>query len=307
MRNQELIIEKINVLRKKRNAVILAHNYELPEIQDIADFTGDSLSLCQKAASTKADVIVFCGVWFMAESAAIINPGKTVLLPDAAAGCPMADMATAERLLKLKTENPGAVVVCYVNSNAEVKALSDVSCTSSNAQAIIESIPKEKTIIFVPDKFLGGYIARTTGRDMILWPGFCPTHQKILPEHIAAKKTKHPGAKVLVHPECSKEVTDAADFVGSTGQIIKYCRSAVDSAFIIGTENGILHMLRKENPGKEFIPASDLAICPNMKKITLEKVEASLETLGPVVKVPGNIATLALIPIERMLAINSTG
>ncbi|MBN2531605.1 MAG: quinolinate synthase NadA [Spirochaetales bacterium] len=294
---------KIQQLKKEKNTVILAHYYQLPEIQDIGDFIGDSLDLCRKAANTDAEVIVFCGVWFMAESAALINPDKTVILPDPQAGCPMADMARPEELLKLKEQHPGAVVVCYINSNAEVKALSDICCTSSNAQAVVESIPGDREIIFVPDRHLGEYIAEITGRPLILWPGYCIVHQRILPEYVAEEKKIHPAALVLVHPECPKEVVDMADFVGSTGKIIKFCRESGAKEFIIGTEQGILHQLKKQNPEKSFIPASDFAVCRNMKKITLEKVLSSLETLSPVIRVDEAIRDDALAPIMRMLEI----
>jgi quinolinate synthase len=302
MTNFQRTVENIKRLKRERKALILAHNYQPPEIQNIADFVGDSLALCKKAALTDAETIVFCGVRFMAESAALLNPGKRVLLPDANAGCPMADMVTPERLEAMQSEHPGAVTVCYVNSNAEVKALSDICCTSSNAEAIVRSIPEDKEIIFIPDKFLGGYVAEKTGRQMILWPGFCPTHQRILREYIEAKKREHPDALVLVHPECSKKVTSVADFTGSTGQIIDFCGESTAKSFIIGTENGILHSLSKFYTDKMFIPASDLAVCANMKRITLEKVVGSLETLEPEVTVDPRIAERALLPLERMLA-----
>lgn len=295
---------KIQRLKKEKKAIILAHNYQLPEIQDIGDFVGDSLGLCQKAAKIEADVIIFCGVWFMAESAALINPDKTVILPEPHAGCPMANMVRPEELIKLKEEHPGALVVCYINSNAEVKALSDICCTSSNAQAVVESIPKDKEIIFIPDKHLGGYVSEITGRSLILWPGYCIVHQRILPEHLMERKKQYPGALLLVHPECSREIIEMADFVGSTSKILKFCKESREKEFIIGTENGILHGLKKQNPGKTFIPASNFAVCRNMKKITLEKVISSLETLHPVITVDEAISNDALAPITRMLEIN---
>jgi quinolinate synthase len=304
MINQD-IITKIVRLKKEKDAIILAHNYQLPEIQEIGDFVGDSLGLCQEAAKIDAKVIIFCGVWFMAESAALLNPDKKVVLPDPGAGCPMADMVKPAELEKLKEEHPGAVVVCYINSNAEVKALSDICCTSSNARAIVESIPVDKEIIFIPDKYLGSYVAGQTGRQLILWPGFCVVHQRILPEHIIEQKKKHPHAPVLVHPECSGPVTRLADFVGSTGNIIAYCRESGEKEFIIGTEKGILHSLKKQNPEKNFFPASDLAVCRNMKKITLDKVLTSLETLQPVIEVSINTQEKALAPIKRMLEISA--
>ncbi|MBN2442573.1 MAG: quinolinate synthase NadA [Spirochaetales bacterium] len=297
------VIKKIEKLKKENDAIILAHNYQLPEIQDIGDFVGDSLSLCQEAARTNAKVIIFCGVWFMAESAALLNPDKKVILPDPEAGCPMADMVKPAELMKLKEEHPDAVVVCYINSNAEIKALSDICCTSSNARSVVESIPEDKQIIFIPDKYLGKYVAEKTGRPLILWPGFCIVHQRILPEHVLEKKTAYPNALVLVHPECSGRVIALADFVGSTGKIIAYCRESKEKEFIICTEMGILHALRQNNPDKIFIQASEHAVCRNMKKITLDKVITSLETLQPIIEVNTNIQKDALKPIQRMLEI----
>lgn len=298
------IVDKIIKLKKKKNAIILAHNYQPPEIQDIGDYVGDSLGLCQKAAETNADIIIFCGVWFMAESASLLNPDKMVILPEKQAGCPMADMVTFSGLKEQKEKHPLAKVVCYINTNAKVKALSDIACTSSNAEKIIASIPANNEIIFIPDKYLGGYIADKTKRNMILWPGFCPVHKRILPEHIEKKKTQYPDAMVLVHPECSKEVIDLADMAGSTSQILKYCNKSDKKTFIIGTENGILHSLKKNNPDKLFIPSSDLAVCENMKKITLGKVLYSLESLSPVVTVNLDIREKALKPIEKMLELS---
>jgi quinolinate synthase len=299
----DTLVREIVALKKKRKAIILAHNYQMPEIQDIGDVVGDSLALCKKAASSDAEVIVFCGVWFMAESAALLNPDKTVILPEKSAGCPMADMADAEALEALKLRHPGAVVVCYVNSNADVKAVSDICCTSSNAEKVVASVPEHKNIIFVPDRHLGGYVREKTGRPMILWSGYCPVHQQILPKHIIEKKKEFPGAKVLVHPECSKQVVDLADFVGSTAQIVTYASESAARQFIIGTENGILHGLGKQNPDKCFIPASDHAICTDMKKISLEKIYLSLKEMQPVITVRGDMAEDALKPVKRMMAI----
>ncbi len=307
MRDNRRLSDEILTLKKSRNAIILSHNYQLPEIQDIGDFVGDSLALCRKAANTDAEVIVFCGVWFMAESAAILNPGKKVLLPDTRAGCPMADMVTPDGLRELQAGHPDAVTVCYVNTNAEIKAMCDIACTSSNAEAVVRSIPESKEIIFVPDKFLGGWISHRLGRRMILWQGYCPTHQRILKEHIEEKKKAHPDAPVLVHPECSAEATSIADFVGSTGQIIEYCGKSDATSFIIGTETGIIHSLEVRYPGKSFFPASEHAMCANMKKITLEKVLKSLETMQPVVEVDPVVSAKALVPIQRMLAIGASG
>jgi len=295
------LLAKIEKLKKSRNAIFLVHNYQLGEVQDIADFTGDSLELSQKAAGTDADVIVFCGVQFMAETAAIICPDKIVLLPELEAGCPMADMITARDLREKKKEHPGATVVCYVNSSAEVKAESDICCTSANAVSIIEKLPKDGEIIFVPDQYLGSYAAGQTGREMVLWPGFCPTHIRILARDIARQKAEYPRAKVIVHPECRQEVTDLADAVLSTGGMIRFARETDAEEVIVGTEIGILHRLRKENPGKKFIPASEQAICPRMKLITLETVLWSLENMSHQIKVPENIRLRAKAAVDKML------
>ncbi len=296
------IEEQILKLKKERNAVILVHNYQRDEVQDIADFTGDSLELSQKAARTDADVIVFCGVHFMAETASILSPQKTVLLPDASAGCPMANMITDEQLRQKKKEIPGATVVTYVNSTAAVKAESDYCCTSANGVKVVSQIDNEE-IIFVPDQYLGDYIARKTGKTMTLWPGYCPTHVRILPEDIIKQKQEYPQAKVVVHPECRPDVITLADEALSTSGIIRYAAREDVQELIVGTEVGILHRLNKENPGKKFIAASKKAICPNMKKITLEKILESLETMTPEVKVPEEIRVRAKAAVERMLAI----
>ena len=295
------LIDKIEDLKKKRNAVFLVHNYQLGEVQDIADYTGDSLELSQKAAGTDADVIVFCGVHFMAETASIICPDKTVLLPDLHAGCPMADMITARYLREKKKEYPEAKVVCYVNTPAEVKAESDICCTSANAVRIVEKLADAEQIIFVPDKHLGDFVARRTGREMILWPGYCPTHTRIRPEDISRLKTEHPQAKIIVHPECLQEVKALADEVLSTGGMIRFARETAAAEIIVGTEIGIMHRLRKENPDKRFIPASEQAICPRMKLITLETVLWSLENMENVVKVPDEIREKAKAAVDRML------
>jgi quinolinate synthase len=296
------IKEQIIKLRKERNAVILAHNYQRGEVQDIADFVGDSLELSQKATATEADVIVFCGVHFMAETAAILNPGKTVLLPDASAGCPMANMINAEQLRQQKQKMPEATVVTYVNSTAAVKAESDYCCTSANGVKIVSSIDNPE-IIFVPDQYLGDFIARRTGKTLTLWPGYCPTHVRILPEDIANRKREHPQAKVVVHPECRPDVIALADEALSTSGMIRYAARADVRELIVGTEVEILHRLKKENPGKQFYAASKKAVCPNMKKITLDKIAASLETMAPVVTVPEAIRVRAKAAVDRMLAI----
>ena len=294
--------ERILRLKREKNAVILVHNYQRPEVQNIGDIVGDSLELSQKAAGTDADVIVFCGVHFMAETASILCPDKTVLLPDAKSGCPMADMITAEQLRQKKKELPDATVVTYINSSAEVKAESDYCCTSSNGVKVVASLENDE-ILFVPDQYLGDYIARKTGKKMTLWPGYCPTHVRILPEDIIRQKQKYPGAKTVVHPECRPEVIALADEALSTSGIIRYAAHDDVSELIVGTEVEILHRLRKENPGKTFIPASEKAVCPNMKRITLEKVLKSLETMSPQIKVPEDIRVKAKAAVDRMLAI----
>jgi len=294
------LIEKISALKKKRNAVILVHNYQLGEVQDIADFVGDSLELSQNAAKTGADVIVFCGVHFMAETASVICPNKVVLLPDINAGCPMANMITPERLRAKKEEHPQAVVVCYINSSAAVKAESDICCTSANAIEIVESLAARE-ILFIPDQYLGHYVSARTGRKMILWPGFCPTHVRIKPEKIRELRQEYPQARVVVHPECTPEVIALADEVASTSGMCRYARRNEVKEMVVGTEMGIIHRLRKENPGKRFIPVSEQAICPNMKLITLEKVLWSLEEMSPEVKVPDEIRLKAIAPVDKML------
>jgi quinolinate synthase len=296
------LTEKILSLKKKRNAVILVHNYQLGEVQDIGDFVGDSLDLSQNAAKTDASVIVFCGVHFMAETASILCPDKTVLLPDMHAGCPMANMITVPQLRAKKKEHPKASVVCYVNSSAAVKAESDICCTSANAVGVVESLDTDE-ILFVPDQYLGHYVSTKTTKKVILWPGFCPTHARILPEHITKLKQEYPQAKVVVHPECTPAVIALADEVLSTSGMIQFAKREDVRQMIVGTEIGIIHRLRKENPGKQFIPVSEQAICPNMKLITLEKVLWSLEEMAPVVKVPERIRLRAKKAVDRMLAV----
>ena len=296
------LVEKINRLRKEKNAVILAHNYQIPEVQDIADYVGDSLGLSIQASKTTADVIVFCGVYFMAETAKILSPEKIVLIPDEKAGCPMADMITAEELRKLKAEHPKAKALCYVNTTAEVKAECDLCCTSGNAEMIVRDVfQQDDEIIFVPDQYLAHYIATCTGRDFILWKGFCPTHVKILPEDITAKRALYKNAEVLVHPECPAGVTSLADKVLSTEGMCRYIKESKAREFIIGTETGILHRLKKENPDKLFHPVSERATCPNMKLTTLEKVLWSLEEMGFEVTVPQDIMNKARTCLRRMI------
>ncbi len=296
-------LERINQLKKQRNAVILAHNYQTPEIQDLADFCGDSLGLSVEASKTTADVIVFCGVKFMAETAAILSPQKTVLLPDLHAGCPMADMVTAEQLRDLKSKHPDALVVCYVNSTAEVKAESDYCCTSSNAVELVRQIPAGRDIIFVPDRHLGDFVQSATGRKLILWPGYCPIHQYITADDLAKTKAEHPDAIVLAHPECSELVKELADQLLSTGQMLKVVRQAKSKKYIIATEKNIIHAMKKENPNAQYIPASDRAVCVNMKKITLDKVLASLEDMIYPITVEEPIRSKAKTSLDRMVQI----
>jgi quinolinate synthase len=297
------IQQKIARLKGERNAVILAHNYQREDVQDIADFVGDSLELSQKAAKTDADVIVFCGVHFMAETAAILSPDKTVLLPDTGAGCPMADMITADQLREKKRELPGAIVVTYINSTAETKAESDYCCTSANGVRVVEALDPEKEVLFVPDQYLGGYVASQTGRKMTLWPGYCPTHVRITPQDINEKKMAYPRAKVVVHPECPPEVIALADAVLSTSGIIRYAARDDVQELIVGTEKEIIYRLSQENPSKKFVAASEKAICPNMKRITLEKVLWALESMEPVIRVPEDIRVKARAAVDRMLEI----
>ena len=299
---RSLLVEKILKLKKERNAVILAHNYQLGEVQDIADFVGDSLGLSQNAAKTEADVIVFCGVHFMAETAAITCPEMTVLLPDRHAGCPMANMITAEQLRQKKKELPNATVVCYINSTAAVKAESDICCTSANAVKVVESIDNDE-VLFVPDQYLGHYVSTKTKKKIHLWPGYCPTHARIQVQDISRLKKENPRAKVVVHPECRPDLIALADEVASTGGMIRYAHRDDVQEMIVGTEIGIIHRLKKENPGKKFIPVSEQAVCPNMKLITLEKVLWSLEEMRPVVKVSEAIRIKARATVDKMLAI----
>jgi quinolinate synthase len=302
--NNSGLIEHILELKSARKAVILVHNYQLGEVQDIADFSGDSLELSQKAARTDAETIVFCGVDFMAETAAIICPDKTILLPELHANCPMANMITPQKLREKKQEYPGATVVCYVNTSAAVKAESDICCTSANAVKIVEGLSGSKEIIFVPDQYLGSWVAQQTGRQMILWPGYCPTHARILDRDIERCRTEHPKAKVMVHPECRPEVKALADVVLSTGGMVRFAQETDAVEMIVGTEMGIIHRLKKENPGKRFFPVSEQAVCPRMKLITLETVLWSLQNMSHVVKVPEDIRAKARLAIDRMLELS---
>jgi quinolinate synthase len=298
------LIARINVLRKEKRAVILAHNYQIPEVQDLADFTGDSLELSRKAAATDARVIVFCGVWFMAETAAILCPDKTILIPDRHAGCPMVDMAPADEVRAFKTKHPGAVVVTYVNSSAEVKAESDICCTSANAVAVVESIPRDREILFVPDRNLGAYVAARTGRPLILYPGYCPTHARLQSQDVHRMRAAHRGAPVLIHPECNPDVAALADAVLSTSGMCRFAKESPARELIVGTELGLLHRLKLENPSKKFFALSEHALCPNMKKITVEKVLFALEDNQVEVTVPPDIRLRARLAVDRMVAIS---
>ena len=302
MQDNFTLVRKIQKLVKQKNAVILAHNYQRPEIQNIATYVGDSLELSRKAAKTDADLIVFCGVRFMAETACILSPDKTVLMPDIKAGCPMANMITVDGLNNLKHKHPKATVVCYVNTNADIKAYSDICCTSANAVNVVESV-KGSDVIFIPDKYLANYVSEKTEKNIIPWNGFCPSHIKILPEHIQNKKRLYPNAEVLVHPECTPPVIAMADKVLSTGGMCKYAKESAANELIIGTEIGILHRLKKESPDKKFYPASELAICPNMKLITLEKILWSLQDLKYEIKIQKNIQLKAKKAVDKMLEI----
>lgn len=294
-------IEQISQLKKDRQAVILAHNYQRPEIQDIADYTGDSLGLAQQAAATDARLIVFCGVHFMAETAHILNPEKTVLLPEPRAGCPLADMVTADDIDRLKAQHPGAPVVCYVNSSAAVKAASDICCTSANAVAVVEKL-RNKKVIFVPDKNLGRYVAEQTGKEILLWPGYCPTHEKITPEQIVKLKAENEGAVFMAHPECRREVLALADHICSTSGMYAFAMSTPAKTIIVGSEQGMLHRLEKDNPEKRFILPSSDTICPNMKLTTLKKLYLSLLNEETPVKLPESVRVQAKEATLRMMA-----
>ena len=298
-----MIEDEIRMLRNDHRAVILAHNYCRGEVQDIADFTGDSLELARKATEIQADVIVFCGVTFMAETAKILNPEKTVLIPDPTAGCPMAEMITAAQLRELKARHPGAKAVCYVNSTAEVKAECDMCVTSGNAEKVMKTFAADQEILFVPDQHLGGYIAGKLGRTYHCWQGYCPIHAKLTAEQIRVARERFGNdIPVLVHPECSKEVRDAADQCLSTGGMCRFVKESSEPEFIIGTESGILHRLEKENPHKMFFPVGDLC-CDDMKKITLEKVRDALKGNKVEVEVEAEVARKAKKAIEAMLEV----
>ncbi len=300
----ETVEQQILEMKRDRNAIILAHNYQPPAVQDIADITGDSLELSRKAATTDAEVIVFCGVHFMAETAAILNPGKVVLLPRMDAGCPMADMITPEDVMVIKEENPGVPVVTYVNSTAAVKAESTVCCTSANSVKIVESFTGSEAVYMTPDQNLAKYTARHTEKRVLHWHGYCPIHHRLTAEEVREIRRKHPDALLLVHPECRPEVIDLADFTRSTSGMLRYVKESSHDSFIIATELGILHPMRKQNPGKRFYPASGSMVCPNMKKTALKDVVHCLETLEPRVTVPEEIRLRALGSVERMLEVS---
>lgn len=298
------IQREIKRLVRQRNAIVLAHYYQRNEIQDIADFLGDSLALSMSAARTEADVIVFAGVHFMAESAAILCPGKTVLLPRLEAGCPLADTITPGELESARRQYPDAAVVTYINSSAAVKAKSDIICTSANALRVVNSLRDAKKILMVPDGNLARYTARFTDKEIIPWKGFCPVHHYVTPEEVKAVKARHPGAVFAAHPECTEEVLALADFVGSTTGIIRYGRETEAKEVIIGTERGVMYQLRKQNPGKTFILASERLSCETMRSITLEDVRSALEGMKHVITVPAAIAAPAKKALDRMLEIS---
>ncbi len=295
------IEQEIRKLRDERHAVILAHNYTAPEVQDIADFVGDSLELSRKAAECHAPVIVFCGVRFMAETAKILSPDSIVLHPNPHSGCPMADMADPEAVAKYRAEHPDTLVVAYVNTTAATKTAVDICCTSGNAEKVISALPKDQKILFLPDANLGANVAKKLNRPMDLWPGFCPTHNRIMPEQIEKARAAHPGAPVIVHPECPPATADLADQALSTGGMLKFVRESQEREFIIGTETGILHRMRKENPDKVFYPLDPEPLCPNMKKITLEDVLFALQDMKPQIELDADTIARARAPIDRML------
>jgi len=296
--------QRIRELARERNAVILAHNYQRPEIQEIADYLGDSLDLSRKAASIEAEVIVFCGVHFMAETASLLSPGRTVLLPDRAAGCPMADMITVESLQEFKERHPRAAVVAYINTSAAVKAQVDVICTSANAIRIVDNLDADE-VIFVPDQYLGHHVSLHTSKKVHLFPGYCPTHHRLMAEEIQAAREEHPQAVVMAHPECPGPVLELADHILGTGQMVRMARESPATEFIVATEEGLAHRLRRENPQKVFVVPSQRLICPNMKLITLEKVLWALEEMKYRITVPEQYREPALRAIEKMLALSA--
>ncbi len=303
------IFSKIQTLKQQRNAVILAHYYQDPDIQDVADFMGDSLALAQYAKKTEADVILFCGVHFMCETAKILNPEKIVILPDLDAGCSLADSAPTEKFRAWLEDNPNHTVISYINCSADVKGMSDIICTSSNAEKIINSLPQDEKIIFAPDKFLGGYLNKKTGRDMLLWNGSCQVHEIFSEKELVKLKTRHSKAKVLAHPECDENILHLADYIGSTTAIIKFAKESEEEEFIIATEPGVIHQMQKQNPEKRFIPlpSNDGCACnecPHMRLNTLEKMVNALETLSPQIHMSEDKRLAALKPLEKMLELS---
>jgi quinolinate synthase len=302
------LLAEIQRLRQERHAVILAHYYQEPEIQDLADFVGDSLQLSQQAAKTDAEVIVFCGVHFMAETAKILSPTKTVVIPDLDAGCSLADRCPGEQFAQWLKQYPGHEVVSYINCSAAVKALSTIICTSSNAVRVVESIPKDRPIVFAPDRHLGKWVMKQTGREMVLWPGFCIVHEQFTAKRVASLKARHPLAKLVVHPECDASVSQLADFVGSTAALLNYVAKDPAKAFIVGTEVGIFHQMKKLRPDAELIPipadsGCNCSLCPYMKLNTIEKLYLALRDLKPEICLDEEIRVKALAPVQRMLAL----
>jgi len=302
------LVAEIQRLRRERKAVILAHYYQEPEIQDLADFVGDSLQLSQAAAKTDAEVIVFCGVHFMAETAKILSPTKTVVIPDMDAGCSLADRCPAETFGEWLKQYPDHEVVSYINCSAGVKALSTIICTSSNAVRVVESLPRDRKIVFAPDRHLGKWVMQQTGRDMVLWPGFCIVHEQFTAKRVAVLKAQYPDAKLIVHPECDATVSRMADFVGSTAALLKYVAERTESQFIVGTEAGILHQMRKARPGAELIPipadsGCNCSLCPYMRLNSIEKLYLCLRDLRPDITLDESTRQRALKPLERMLAL----
>jgi quinolinate synthase len=303
------LFQEIELLKKEKNAVVLAHYYQEPDIQDVADYIGDSLGLAQQAAKTSADMIVFAGVHFMAETAKILNPNKKVVLPDLNAGCSLADSAPADEFAAFKNQHPNHVVISYINCSAEIKAMSDIICTSSNAEKIIESVPQNQPILFAPDKNLGAWLNKKTGRNMLLWNGACMVHEIFSQQKIARLKMRHPNAKIIAHPECEETVLQQADFIGSTTQLLKFAVNDAANEFIVATETGILHQMQKDAPQKTFIPAPPDNLCacndcPHMKLNTLEKVYLCMKYEEPEILMEETIRAAALKPIQRMLEIS---
>jgi len=302
--------EEVRALVQERGAVILAHNYQVPEVQDVADYVGDSLGLSRRGAATDAELIAFCGVHFMAETAKILNPTKQVLLPDLDAGCSLADRCPPDQFAKWLEQYPGHKVVSYINCSAGVKALSDVICTSSNAEKMVASFPPGTPIVFAPDRHLGAWVQKKTGRDLVLWPGFCIVHEQFTERQLTKLKVHHPQAKLIAHPECEASVLEMADFVGSTRALVDYVKSSPAKSFIVATEVGILHLMQKERPDAELIPAPpasgcNCAICPYMRLNSLEKIYLCMRDRTPEIVVPEDVRVRALRPVKRMLELSA--